>query len=64
MKELRGKLRRWEEAFDRRAAAFVLRHPAAAFFLMFVGLPTATLLLVALATAVLSLPLALVLGYL
>ncbi len=63
MKGLRGKLRRWGETFDHRAAAFVLRHPVAAFFLMFVGLPTATLLMVALGTAILSLPLALVLGY-
>ncbi len=64
MTALLKSIHKFEDKFDRRAERFAFRHPYLAFFAMFIGMPIFILAAVAVCTTVVTLPLALVFGWL
>lgn len=64
MTALLKSIRKFEDKFDRRAERFAYRHPYLAFFAMFIGMPIFILAAVAFCTTVITLPLALIFGWL
>ncbi len=52
-----------EESFDRKAEYFLFHHPFAAFWLIFLGMPLAILLIVSVSTVLLILLMRLLTGW-
>ena len=64
MTALLKSIHKFEDKFDRRAEHFVFRHPYLAFLAMFIGMPLFILATVAAYITVITLPLALIFGWL
>lgn len=54
----------FEDKFDRCAERFALRHPHIAFLAMFIGMPLLILIAIAVATTLITLPMAWIFGWL
>ncbi len=57
-------IRNFEDKFDRKAERFALHHPYLAFFAMFTGMPFFILIVVAVLTTLITLPMAWIFGWL
>ncbi len=64
MSALLKSIHKFEDKFDRHAERFAFRHPYLSFFAMFIGMPIFILTVVAAFTTVITLPLALIFGWL
>lgn len=56
-------IRKWENKFDRSAEYFAFHHPICAFWVMFIGMPIIILIAVSVFTTIVTLPMALILGW-
>lgn len=57
-------IHKFEDRFDSQAERFVFHHPCLAFAAMFIGVPVFVLAAVTISTVVLTLPVALLCGWL
>lgn len=64
MPAIKESLHRFEIRFDQRAERFSFRHPHLAFLAMFIGLLIFTLIAVTASTTLITLPFALLFGWL
>lgn len=60
---IRRKLKHWENQFDKKAEEFAFKHPYLAFLIVFIGVPAFTLTAVLAVTAIVTLPIAALLGW-
>lgn len=58
-----SRYRKFEQKFDRQTEWFLWHHPIAGFLFVFVGLPLFVLVCVGVGTAIISLPIAWICGW-
>lgn len=63
MVTIRRKLKRWEKKFDKKAEEFAFKHPYLASLIVFIGVPAFTLTAVLAVTAIVTLPIAALFGW-
>lgn len=64
MAVIRKSIHDLEDKFDQYAERFVLRHPCLAFLTMFIGMPLFILIVVAVSTMLIAIPVAWIFGWL